>query len=357
VALAAVVQIPGPRLDGAEVVFTYRDPRRRYETVRLGQELVRPRVGPDFEPAGGVWRLRLARPAVDRIEYQLELIDEDGLARVVCDPANPLRAPGPFGDRSVVQFPEYRPPGWLDDDPPSGRVTGVVLESRVLRTPVTALVWTAAGAADDDALPLLVVHDGLEYADYSALLQFLDHAVHAGRIGPFRAALLPPPGDRNETYSASAAYARALVRNLLPELRRRVPTLGRPVGAGASLGALAFLHAHRMHPHVLGGLFLQSGSFFRRRFDAQEAGFARFGRVARFVGRVLAPASWDDPVPTRMTCGTVEENLRNNRALAAALAAQGYDVALRELRDAHNWVAWRDGLDPHLLDVLEQAWT
>jgi enterochelin esterase family protein len=53
----------------------------------------------------------------------------------------------------------------------------------------------------------------------------------------------------------------------------------------------------------------------------------------------------------------VEENLRNNSAVAEALARQGYDVDLRRLRDAHNWVAWRDGLDPELLDVLERAWT
>jgi enterochelin esterase-like enzyme len=355
--VTALVQIPGPRLEGTEIVFTWRDPRRRYETVRLAQDLWRPRLGPEFEPDGGVWRLRVERPAVDRMEYQVELTDDDGDARLVCDPVNPLRVSGPFGDRSVLHFPEYRPPAWLDDDPPSGRVRELELESRVLRTTVTALVWTSAGAADEDALPLLVVHDGPEYADYSALLQFLDQAGHGRRVPPFRAALLPPPGDRNETYSASAAYARALVRNLLPELRRHLPTLGRPVGAGASLGALAFLHAHRLHPHVFGGLFLQSGSFFRRRFDAHEAGFGRFGRIARFVGRVLAPSSWDDPVPVRMTCGAVEENLRNNRAAEQALRTQGYDVELHELRDAHNWVAWRDGLDPHLADVLTLAWS
>ena len=128
------------------------------------------------------------------------------------------------------------------------------------------------------------------------------------------------------------------------------------MGAGASLGALALLHAQRRHPGVLGGLFLQSGSFFRQRFDRHESRFPRFGRIARFVGRVLAPDAWDDAVPVRMTCGTVEENLRNNRAVASALARQGYDVALHEARDAHNWVAWRDSLDPHLLDVLALAW-
>jgi enterochelin esterase-like enzyme len=176
-------------------------------------------------------------------------------------------------------------------------------------------------------------------------------------VPPFRAALLPPGPARNELYSASAAYARALVGNLLPELRRHLPTLGRPVGAGASLGALAFLHAHRTHPRVFAGLFLQSGSFFRRRFDAQESAFPRFGRITRFVGRVLAPEAWEDPVPTRITCGVVEENNRNNRLVAEALSRQGYDVGFHEIRDAHNWVAWRDSFEPHLPEVLVRAWT
>jgi len=38
--------------------------------------------------------------------------------------------------------------------------------------------------------------------------------------------------------------------------------------------------------------------------------------------------------------------------MARALAAQGYDVALHELRDVHNYVAWRDAFDPHLTGLL-----
>jgi enterochelin esterase family protein len=57
-----------------------------------------------------------------------------------------------------------------------------------------------------------------------------------------------------------------------------------------------------------------------------------------------------------MTCGTVEENLNNNRATARALASQGYDVKLVENRDGHNWIAWRDTFDPHLSDLLTKVW-
>ena len=51
---------------------------------------------------------------------------------------------------------------------------------------------------------------------------------------------------------------------------------GPPVGLGASLGALALLHAQRRFPRTFAGLCLQSGSFFVPRFDRHESGFVRY---------------------------------------------------------------------------------
>jgi enterochelin esterase family protein len=126
---------------------------------------------------------------------------------------------------------------------------------------------------------------------------------------------------------------------------------------GASLGALAALHAHWRNPGLASGLFLQSGSFFRRRLDPQESGFGRFGRIARFVGEVHGGRGFEAPVPTTITCGTAEENLENNRALAGALLRRGWDITAVWNRDAHNWTAWRDAFHPHLAELLERAWT
>ena len=53
-----------------------------------------------------------------------------------------------------------------------------------------------------------------------------------------------------------------------------------------------------------------------------------------------------------MTCGSDEENVYNNRLMANALAAQGYDARLVEVRDLHNYTCWRDALDPHLTRLL-----
>jgi enterochelin esterase family protein len=152
-----------------------------------------------------------------------------------------------------------------------------------------------------------------------------------------------------ETYSASARFARSLADELasLP---------GRRVGVGASLGALALLHVHRVHDGAFAGLFLQSGSYFRRRTDRQEAGFARFARVDRFVGTVLRGAGGAQPVPTTLTCALDEENYVNNAAVARALAEQGYAVDFHAARGGHDWPTWRRALELHLPPLLRRAW-
>lgn len=127
------------------------------------------------------------------------------------------------------------------------------------------------------------------------------------------------------------------------------------VGAGASLGALAMLHAQRRHPERFAALFLQSGSFFQPRFDRQESGFRRYLRIVRFTGRVRRDAAFDAGVPAALTCGAVEENLANNRDMAAVLGRQGYTVSFSEVPDAHNWTGWRDALDPDLTRLLQKV--
>jgi enterochelin esterase family protein len=101
---------------------------------------------------------------------------------------------------------------------------------------------------------------------------------------------------------------------------------------------------------------LQSGSFFRLRWDRQESGFPRFRRISRFVGQILNAGPAHAPIPITITCGAPEENLANNRAVATALRRQGHDLTLHVNRDAHNYVAWRDTLDPHLIQLLQRAW-
>ena len=340
-----------PVVARSSVTFRLADPHARLRGVRLQQEVRVPGDHLNFRYRQGMWRLRLHRPAVDRMEYLFELRHRNDDRQTMPDPANPRRAPGAFGEKSVIEFPEYRRPRWLDWPRAEGEWGELALPCRALDATIHGQLWTPAGLTGP--APLLVAHDGPEYAALGGLQGYLAALISAGELPPIRLALLAP-GDRNNWYAANPAYAQALVEDVLPAVAERAPHTVR-IGAGASLGGLAMLHAHRLQPGNFGALFLQSGSFFTPELDPQERRFSRFGPVTRFVAEVAQAVADPDPVPVAMTCGGLEENLANNLAMADSLRALGYSVTFREVADVHNFTAWRDAFDPSLTDLLKQV--
>ncbi|WP_084959128.1 alpha/beta hydrolase [Thermoactinospora rubra] len=315
------------------LTFRFED-RGRLAGVRLYQEVGLEEV--DFRPVPGGWELTVPRPAVHRMEYLFELLHRDGRRETVLDPGNPRRVAGVFGDKSVIEFPEYSPPGWL---------TAPVAPGEYATDLPGVTLWAPADGSG--ALPLLLVHDGPEYDALACLTRYLAAGLEGGWLPPVRAGLLHP-GDRNATYSADDSYADSLAA-----LTAKIPATVR-VGMGTSLGALAMLHAHRRHPRLVDALFLQSGSYFHPRFDSHERRFPGYEPIVAFVRSVLEGTA-HRPVPTVMTCGAIEENIHNNRLMAAALRAQGYPVTFREVPDVHNYTGWRDAFHPHLTRLLREV--
>jgi len=313
-----------------------------------------PVSGLDFGHDGDAWRLTLPRPPVLRMEYKIQLRHADGGTEEICDPANPLRAPGAFGDKSVLEFPGYTAPKWLDAKRVDGELVDLTIPAPLLDHAVEVRLWTPEDPAEP--LPLLVAHDGPEYDRLAGLTGFVAALIADGRLPRCRVALLAP-GARDDNYSANLRYAATLHQRVLPALREAVAVSGPVAGMGASLGGLAMLHAQRALPGLLGGLFLQSASFLTRELDPQEDGrFSHFAQVNAYVQRVLAEGAPAETVPTALTCGLAEENLENNRQMAAALARQGYAARLVEVPDAHNYVGWRDSFDPALAELLRDLW-
>jgi len=241
----------------------------------------------------------------------------------------------------------------LATDPLPGGEQVLDVESAELGAAVSVALWAPAGLEADQSAPLVVVHDGPEYDRLGEVTRYLGAAIATGAVPPVRAALLDP-GDRNDWYSANPAYARALSDDVLAAVDERVAVSVR-VGVGVSLGGLALLHAHHLSPGMFHGLLLQSGSFFTAELDPQESGFSGFGAVTAFVAHLAGGGPDPAAVPTVLTCGTVEENRGNNEAMAHRLRALGYPVEFVLVRDAHNYTAWRDALDPHLTRLISQA--
>ncbi len=346
--VVASTEAGGPVVGEHEVVFVLADRNRRLSVVRLEQDLGL--GGVSFTRERTQWWLRVPRPPVDRMEYLFEIEDANGHRSTITDPGNPLRAPGAFGDKSVLEFPDYRPPDWLHAPVTAGVTREFAIAAPLLDSELTGTVWAPCDLDDDVPAPLLVVHDGPEFDTLGSFTRYLAAMIAAGAVPPMRAALLAP-GERNEWYSANPHYAQTLVSTALPAL----PAATVRIGVGVSLGALAMLHAHRTQPPAFDALFLQSGSFFTADLDGQESGFSGFGAASEFVDSVHDGESDAHPVPTVLTCGIAEENLANNQRMAHRLAELGYPASIVTVRDAHNYVAWRDALHPQLTHLITEV--
>jgi enterochelin esterase-like enzyme len=335
-------------VEGAEVVFRLGDPAHAFTGVRLWQELGLAAELLEFKPVGYGWELRLPRPSVRRMEYLFDIAD----LGMRTDPTNPRVVGGAFGEHSWLPLPGYVEPAWTTVPPIASTLIPLTVESPVGLVDVQ--VWAPEGIAPAFELPLLLSHDGPEFASYAGLTHYAGAMIASGALTPFRLALVRPT-SRNLWYAANPQYAEALTQYVLPAVQTAYKSR-RPVMMGASLGALAALYAEWHHPGTFDGLFLQSGSFFTPDTDPQESRFEYYAQVTGFVRQVLTATTAPSTPLVGMTAGTTEENVHNNRVMAAHLAELGFGVRFDETPDMHNFTAWRDVLDPDLTDLLRQTW-
>lgn len=335
---------------GAEVVFRLADPDHLLPGVRLWEELGLAAELLEFKPVDYGWELRLPRPSMHRLEY---LFDVAG-SGMRTDPTNPLVVGGAFGEHSWLPLPGYVEPEWITIEPIPSTGSPLPVESTPVG-PVDVQVWAPEGIAPGFELPLLLAHDGPEFAAYAGLTHYAGAMIADGTLPPFRLALVRP-SSRNLWYAANPQYADALTQHVLPAVQTQYKTK-LPVLMGASLGGLAALYAEWNHPGTFTGLFLQSGSFFTLATDPQESEFEYFDEVTGFVNTVLAATEPPGRPRIAITAGTPEENVHNNRVMAAHLTRIGLRVAFDETPDMHNFTAWRDVLDPCLTDLLRRCWS
>ena len=68
----------------------------------------------------------------------------DGGSEWVLDPGNPLRAPGAFGDKSVLLLEGYEPPAWLGWPLAEGDERALTAPGRGLGSDVAVRIWSPA---------------------------------------------------------------------------------------------------------------------------------------------------------------------------------------------------------------------
>ncbi len=344
-----------PLVEKSSATFVYRGAA---DAVYLRHWLRGPVAAPPLKRLAGtdLWHLTIPLREKSRIEYKFDVV-QGGTHHWISDPLNPLVAEDPFGANSVCHAHGYETPEWSlpDDAAPAGRFEDLVVASPSFGGARSIKVYLPAGFRDDRRYPLVIAHDGDDFAAYAGLATVLDNLVHRGDIGPVVVAMTQSP-ERMREYVGDARHAAFICDELLPALSARYPLRDDPAGRallGASLGAVAALWTAWRRPGVFGCLLLQSGSFM-----VTENGFRGRDAVFKRIARLMA-AFQEDPgeLAARIfvSCGIYEGLIDENRALVPFLRQHGADVLFVESRDGHHWQNWRDRLRAGLAWVFPET--
>ena len=293
-----------------------------------------------------LWWLIVEIPPVSRVEYKLEVVRGDK-SELLVDPLNPNFARDPFGGNSVVHSYGYRAPSWSQYDPESlpGKVEELFLPSAAFGDKRRVLLYFPARFRRTRRYPLLFVHDGLDYLQYTGLKTILDNLIHRLEI-PEMVVALSNSQNRLGEYANDERHARWVTEEVFPFLEERFPLLGTPAGRclmGASFGGVASLSTAFRYPDFYGRLLLQSGSFAFTDIGKTNQRGPLFDQVVTFMNEFRAERR---RVADQLfvSCGMYESLIYENRSLVPLLQEIGMEVRFVEARDGHNWENWRDRL-------------
>ena len=263
------------------------------------------------------------------------------------DPLNPHVAHSPVGSSSVCHAAGYEVPAWVfpQADTRPGELLDFPLASKALRRMTHNRVYLPARFRPSSHYSLMVVHDGDDYLNYSAMGTVLDNLIHDIDMGE-TIVVFSNPADRMREYPNYAPHARHLTHELLPAIEAELPVVSRSAARclmGASFGAVAALSTAARNPGVWNNLFLQSGSFVFTDIGTEHGGGPAFDPVVKFMNRYRARPR---KVANRMfiTCGVYEPLIVSNRSMVPVFESTGTRVRYVESRDGHSWESWRDRL-------------
>jgi enterochelin esterase-like enzyme len=341
-----------PLVEGRHCTFLFRGAA---DEVYLAQRILGlpSRLPMRRVAATTLWYAVLKVPQESRINYQIEVRRGEHVERFN-DPLNPKHSHSPFGAISVCFTFGYTTPEWTAPDPEAapGELTELLVESNALQRDCRVTLYFPARFRRDSAYPLLVVHDGGDFLQYSAAKVVLDNLIHRGEIAPTIAAFLHPK-DRLVEYANSAEHARFLTDELLPHLETEFPLVSNRTGRtllGASFGAIAALSTAYASPSTYGSLVLMSGSFVFADAGTDHGGGPVFDPVVQFVNHYRERPR---RVAERLfvSCGLYEPLIIPNRSIVPIFESAGMQVHYVEARDGHTWENWRDRLRDALLWV------
>ncbi|HEY3311555.1 MAG TPA: alpha/beta hydrolase-fold protein [Anaerolineales bacterium] len=288
------------------------------------------------------------RAKKDLWTISFELALDAYLEYAFIDPATKKRFPDPLNRKSVYNgvgaynhyfyMPEAHPTGFtgLPDTGLRGKLTRHTVPAMHLTTSDTRRVYLYHPPVDQ-AVPLLVVYDGLDYFRRGHLVEIVDNMIAARRIQPVGLAFCQNAGKgRMVEYGCSDTTLAFLTSRVLPlaagemKLLDHAKTPGVHGILGASMGGLMSVYTALRLPQVFGKALSQAGAFELGEHESI---------VTQMVRHFPRPT-----VKLWLDCGQMDFLLACNRKLSGLLAEKSYDFTYHENGGAHNYTTWRDSL-------------
>ena len=182
-----------PIIEGSRATFLWRghadEVSVRHRVVGLPDPL-RLRHVKDTD----LWYVSTDIPEGSRIEYSFEITRDGHTESFLNDPLNPKLAHGPFGASSVCAAAGYQVPDWTLHDPEArpGEIIERSIASKALRRQVRYHLYLPARFRPVVRYPLIVVHDGLDYLNYTSAKTVLDNLIHRNEIAEMVVAFVSP---------------------------------------------------------------------------------------------------------------------------------------------------------------------
>ncbi len=257
------------------------------------------------------------------------------------DPDNPNEAQNPWWSypRAVTL------PGHAFTEPPRptlrrGKVHRYKLASKAFGTDRRYYVYEPPEPPE----VTLFVQDGVAYYRTARLHEVAEALLERGEARPARIVFVEPK-DRSKEYWFNPTYEAFLLEEVLPEVERQYgPTPERGLW-GASLGALVSAWLAFRNPEVFQLVGMQSAALKADphggdSYNDPEWLTQQYARSERL------------PLRFYVETGVIEWLLGANRRFAGMLFDKGYPHAYHERPSGHNWVTWKQGLEPGIRYLL-----
>jgi len=295
---------------------------------------------PMRETLPGEYSVEILTPFLPELQYKF-LVD----GRWMHDPANPRQYPdGHGGQNSVIVIESFQEDPWILPEPGLPRLETHTLELTDLEGAARQVLVLAPHGKISSSVTVYF-QDGLDYLERTGVESLLAR-LNADPSMPRLVGVFIPPKDRMREYKMLDAYVGFVAERVVSEVEKRFNTGGSPrkrVLIGPSLGGLITLYTALQRSDVFGYAASQSGSCWWNN-----------GAILKTMDRQAAVAI-KRGLKLFLEIGLYEgqQMLDGNRAAAERARKLALPIWYQEHPSTHDWLAWRNRLQPILRHFLE----